>query len=122
MEIQYPPSDEKTPTLLDLLRQKDPRLQAISTGDPAMSAVADAVLRGDTSKLLSAAGVPYFRACFNALAPANTNLAIALIDHEQGFQWLLAPPAPPPPAKNAQQPTQQERPPDAPSLLKPPPK
>lgn len=121
IEIQYPPAGENSPTLLDLLRQKDPRLQAISQGDPQMAAVANAVLSGDTSKLLSAAAVPYFRACFNALTPAKATLAIALIDHEQGFQWLLAPPPPPPPAKNAKQPDQ-ERPPGAPSLLKPPPK
>jgi len=123
MEVQYPPSGEKSSTLLDLLRQKDPRLQAISQSDPQMAAVANTVLSGDTSKLLQAAAVPYFRACFNVLTPANATLAIALIDHEQGFQWLLAPPPPPPRAKNAQQPEQdQERPPGAPSLLKPPPK
>jgi hypothetical protein len=125
MEIQYPPTAEKSPTLLDLLRQKDPRLQAISQSDPQMATVAATVLSGDTSKLLQAAAVPYFRACFNALTPPNAALAIALIDREQGFQWLLAPPPPPPPAKNSKLhlPEQdQARPPDAPSLLKPPPK
>jgi hypothetical protein len=120
MEIQYPPAVEKSPTLLDLLRQKDPRLQAIAQSDPQMAAVATTVLSGDTSKLLQAAAVPYFRACFNALVPTKAALAIALIDREQGFQWLLAPPPPPPHAKTAQPPDQeQERPPDAPSLLKP---
>jgi len=123
MELHYPP-DEKTPTLLDLLRQKDPRLAAISGSDAAMSAVAEALLHGDTSKLLAAAAVPYFRAAFNALAPAGASLSIAQIDHEQGFEWLLAPPPPPAPLKNAQQqqPAQQDRPADAPSLLRPPPK
>ena len=122
MEIQYPPAAENSPTLLDLLRQKDPRLQAIGARDPQMAAVATAVLSGNTSKLLQAAAVPYFRACFNVLTPPKSALAIALIDHEQGFQWLLEPPPPPPPAKNAKQQPEQERPPGAPSLLKPPPK
>ena len=123
IELHYPP-EEKTPTLLDLLRQKDPRLAAISSSDAAMSAVADAILHGDTSKLLAAAAVPYFRAAFNTLVPAGASLSIAQIDHEQGFEWLLAPPPPPAPPKNAQQqqPTQQDRPADAPSLLRPPPK
>jgi hypothetical protein len=123
MEIQYPP-DQKTPTLLDLLRQQDPRLQAIGSSDAAMAAVADAIVRGDTSKLLQAAAVPYFRACFNAITPPGATLAIAQIDHERGFQWLLSPPPPPPHPANTiqQQAPEQQRPPDAPSLLKPPPK
>jgi hypothetical protein len=70
MEIQYPP-DQKTPTLLDLLRQQDPRLQAIGSSDAAMAAVADAIVRGDTSKLLQAAAVPYFRACLQRNHPAR---------------------------------------------------
>jgi hypothetical protein len=124
IEIQYP-QGEKTPTLLDLLRQKSPQLEVIGTSDPAMAAVAAAILRGDTSKLQSADAVPYLRACLNALMPPSATLAIARIDQEQGFEWLLAPPPPPKkirPETEPNAPSLQKPQPNRPSLLNPPPK
>jgi len=127
MEIQYPVGT-KTPTLLDLQRQKDPRLEAIRNSDPQMTAAANVLATGgDTSKLLTAVdAVPYFRACFNLLTPPGANLVVALIDRERGFDWILAPPHPQPARSTASdqsppQPGQKDRPADAPSLLKPPP-
>ena len=45
MEFQYPP-DTAQPTLLDLLRQKDPRMQKIATSDTKMREVAIYLLEG----------------------------------------------------------------------------
>jgi hypothetical protein len=113
MEFAYPP-ESAPPTLLDLLRQKDPRLEKLITSDAKMAEVARLFLQGESNKILPADATQFLRAALDAIAPPNTRETMAIINEENGFAWVLAPPL------EASLPgTQPERPPDAPSLLHP---
>jgi hypothetical protein len=120
LEFQYPP-DKTLPTFLDLLRQKDPRIEKISDSDAKMRDVADHLLAGDSSKILSVDATQFLRAALAVLSPSNARQTMASITVEDGFNWILKPPAEPKrptTAKKAQQPEQQQQE-EAPSLLKP---
>src|ERR1700734_4345150 len=52
LEFQYPP-ENATPTLLDLLRQKDPRIEKICASDAKMREVADHFLEGQSGKIIA---------------------------------------------------------------------
>jgi hypothetical protein len=114
LELQYP-LDDKSSSLLDLLRQNDPRLERLRSGDPQMVAVADGFLNGESQKLLAADAVPFLRSCLSALTPQGARQTIALINKETGFLWVLAPP--PEPKKPGEE---KQRPAGAPTLIKPP--
>src|SRR5580658_1109663 len=114
IEFQYPPEDA-APTLLELLRRKDPRLEKICASDPKMREVADHFLEGQSGKIVGADATQFLRAAFAVLAPQDARQTMAIIGIETGFDWILRPP-PEPKRANAQ--PDQERPADAPSLLK----
>jgi hypothetical protein len=118
IEFAYPP-ESPPPTLLELLRQKDPRLEKIRASDAKLAQVADAFLRGDTSKLLAADTTQFLRAALDAIAPPNARETMALVAEQTGFAWILPPP-PEPKAPPSQTQPQSQRPPGAPSLLHPP--
>lgn len=111
VEFDYPPKNAP-PTLLDLLRQNDPRLQKVVASDPAMTEVANLLLKGDSKKIKAQDGVQFLRAALAAIAPPNARQTFATIGQESGFAWVLPPP-PEPKAPGGQ------RPPGAPSLLHP---
>ena len=114
VEFAYPP--ENTPaTLLELLRQKDPRLDNIRASDPKMAEVANNFLQGTSNKALAADTIQFLRAALDAIAPPNARETMAIIRPDTGFEWILAPP-PEPVRPGAQTP----RPPGAPTLVKPP--
>jgi hypothetical protein len=113
VEFEYPP-ENPPPTLLDLLRQKDPRLQGLTASDPKMAGVARMLLSGDSNKVLPADATQFLRAALDAIAPANTRETMAMISEENGFSWVL-----PPPREQALPNLAPNRPPDAPSLLHP---
>lgn len=112
VEFAYPP-ENAPPSLLDLLRQKDPRIQQVIAADPGMADVAARILEGDTRKIRSQDGVQFLRAALAAIAPPSARQTFAVIGQETGFAWVLAPP--PEPKRTV---VQQERPADAPSLIK----
>jgi hypothetical protein len=113
IEFAYPPENVPT-TLLDLLRQKDQRLQKIIVSDPKMAEVAARFLAGESNKVLSADATQFLRAALDAIAPPDTRETMAIITEEDGFSWILAPP------KEKSIPNSQpNRPADAPSLLHP---
>ncbi|MGA3293215.1 MAG: hypothetical protein ABSE45_04430 [Candidatus Acidiferrales bacterium] len=114
VEFAYPPENPPTP-LLELLRQKDPRLAKITAADPKMAAVADLFLQGESNKVLAADATQFLRAALDAISPPNVRETMASIREETGFAWILAPPPEP---KSAQ--SQLDRPADAPTLMKPP--
>ncbi len=116
VEFQYPP-EKATPTLLDLLRRKDPRLEKICASDAKMRAVADLFLQGQSGKILAADATQFLRAALAVMAPQDARQTMAIIGAESGFDWILRPP-PEPKRANVQAADQQERPADAPSLLK----
>jgi hypothetical protein len=115
IEFQYPP-EKATPTLLDLLRRKDPRLEKICASDAKMREVADHFLEGQSGKILAADATQFLRAALAVLAPQDARQTMAIIGIETGFDWILRPP--PEPKRANQQAAEQERPADAPSLLK----
>jgi hypothetical protein len=117
LEFQYPP-ENKSPTLLELLRTKDPRIEKICSADPKMREVADRFLQGDYRKILAADATPFLRAAISATTLPQLRQTLAVIGFESGFEWVLRPPAEPKSA--APQQAEKDRPQGAPSLLGPP--
>ncbi|MGA7624640.1 MAG: hypothetical protein WB630_22915 [Candidatus Acidiferrales bacterium] len=115
MEFQYP-QETAQPTLLDLLRQKDPRLQKTAALDAKMGEVANYFLEGQSNKILSVDATQFLRAALMTLSQANARQTMASIGLESGFEWILRPPPEP---KRASAQKDQARPADAPSLLAP---
>ena len=119
VEFDYPA--QKSPPLLELLKQKDPRLDRVRNSDPQMAMVASQI-QTDSTKLYAADTTQFLRAALAAVTPPETRQTMSVIGVERGFAWILRPPAEPEHAAPAQtaeaQAQQKERPADAPSLLK----
>lgn len=113
VEFEYPP-DNAPPTLLELLRNHDPRLDKITSSDPKMAEAANRFLEGDSNKISVADATQFLRAALDAIAPPNARETMASITEEDGFSWILAPP--PEPRSTVAQP---ERPAGAPTLATP---
>ncbi len=113
LEFDYP-AENAPPSLLDLLRQKDPRLEAITSSDVQMAAVAGLLLQGESNKILAADATQFLRAALSAISPPKARQTMAVLGPQTGFQWILQPPAEPvSPGK------QKPREPGAPSLANP---
>ena len=113
IEFEYPP-ENAPPTLLDLLRQKDPRFEGLVSSDPKMASVARLLLAGDSNKVPAADATQFLRAALDAIAPPNTRETMAVISEDNGFSWIL-----PPPHEQPLPGIAPARTPDAPSLLHP---
>lgn len=113
VEFTYPP-EGATISLLEMLRQKDPRLQGIMSSDAKMGEVASHLLQGESTKVLAVDATQFLRAALDAITPPKSRETIAVIGVDSGFQWVLQPPAEPVPPGQ-----QKEREPGAPSLLNP---
>jgi hypothetical protein len=111
MEFDYPQKDAPT-SLLDSLKQKDPRLEGLVQGDPKMADTANKFLIGDSMKISPADATQFLRAALNAITPESVPQTMAVIWQEKGFDWILRPPAEPKRPKSTQ-------PPGAPSLAHP---
>jgi hypothetical protein len=120
VEFQYPP-EVASPTLLEMMQKKDPRLEKIAAGDAKMSEVSSLLLAGDSKKILSTDAVQFMRAVLGAIAPENARETVCVITEDAGLQWVLKPPAEAKPLKPLGAPPSEkdERPPDAPSLIHP---
>lgn len=114
VEFEYP-AENPPPTLLELLRNHDPRLEKVISSDPKMAQVANRFLGGDSSKISAAEATQFLRAALDAIAPPNAAETMASITEESGFAWILAPPPEP---KSPLVP--QARPEGAPTLMGPP--
>jgi len=114
VELSYPP-DDKTPALLELLRQGDPRLQKIRESDPKLSQVADLILHGQSTKAPAADAIQFLRAALAATTPPNSRQTLAAVGELTGFEWIL-----PPPPERARPTKKPPRPEGAPTLAKPP--
>lgn len=112
MEFDYPQKNAP-PTLLDLLKQKDPRLEGVIQGDQTLAETANKFLSGDSTKISAGDATQFLRAALAAITPANVPQTVAIIREETGFDWILRPPAEPKKANP-------NRPPGAPSLANPP--
>ena len=91
VEFDYP-SDSAPPSLLDLLKQQDPRIQRIVESDPMMRDVAQHFLDGTSNKVRAADATQFLRAVLDALAPPHARETVGILHPESGFSWILAPP------------------------------
>jgi hypothetical protein len=114
VEFVYPPENAPA-SLIDLLRQNDPRLAKLLAPDSKMGAVAAQFLQGDSKKIRSEDATQFLRAALAAIASPNERETFAVIGEETGFAWILAPPAE---ANKPGQVKQLTHPNDAPSLIK----
>lgn len=108
VEFHYPPEDA-SPSLLELLRQKDPRVERIVQSDPVMADVAQHFLDGTCNKIRAADATQFLRATLDAIAPPHARETIGILHPETGFSWILAPPPEAPIHR-------ENRPPGAPTL------
>lgn len=104
LEFQYPP-ENPSPTILELLKSKDPRLDKIVSSDAKMSQVASLLLAGDSKKILGVDLVQFFRAVLGAISTEKTRETVSTLTEDGGLQWVLQPPAeskalPPPPGQS----------------------
>lgn len=120
VEFAYPAKKAAT-SLLQMLQQKDPRLERIRNADPQMAMVVSQI-QSDSTKLYAADATQFLRAAMAAVNPPNARQTMAIIGMQKGFSWIIPPPAEPERPKQAEteqaQGPQKERPADAPSLLK----
>jgi hypothetical protein len=120
LEFRYPPESSE-PTLLDLLKTKDARVEKICASDPKMREVADRFLQGDYKKILAADATQFLRAIISATTGPKSRQTLAVIGVESGFEWILRPPSEPKSKITPQQSeSEKETQPEAPSLLHPP--
>jgi hypothetical protein len=108
VEFNYP-TEDAPPTVLQLLQQKDPRLERIIGSDPAMSEVAQHFLDGTSNKIRAANATQFLRAVLDAIAPPHARETVGVLHPETGFSWILAPPPEAPIHR-------ENRPPGAPTL------
>jgi hypothetical protein len=119
LEFQYPP-EIKSPTLLDLLKANDPRIEKICSADPKMRAVATLFVQGEYKKISAAEAIQFLRATLEATSDPKFRQTMAVINAETGFEWILKPPAEPKYVPTPQQAEEEKnRPPEKPSLLGP---
>jgi hypothetical protein len=115
MEFDYP-AKNATPTLLELLRKKDPRLDGMFHSDPRTADTVNKFLSGDSLKIAPADATQFLRAAMSAITPPSAPQTVAIIRPEVGFDWILPPPAEP----KAPKISRQNGDPNAPSLEHPP--
>lgn len=114
VEFHYPPGDT-SPTLLEMLRQNDPRMVGVRQAEANLSHVADSLLAGESNKILAVDAIQFLRAALDAISPPKSRQTMAAIGLQSGFQWILPPP--PEPVRPGQK---KNRPEGAPTLAKPP--
>lgn len=108
VEFDYPAHNAQA-SVLDLLRQRDPRVERVIESDPAMIAVAQHFLEGSAHKVHSADATQFLRAILSAIAPPHARETVGILHPDTGFRWILAPP----PEKPIHR---ENRPPGAPTL------
>ncbi len=119
LEFQFPP-EIKSPTLLDLLKANDPRIDKICSADPKMRAVTTLFVQGEYKKIAAADAIQFLRAALDATSDPKFRQTMAVIRSETGFEWILKPPAEPKYVPTQQQAEEEKnRRPDRPSLLGP---
>jgi len=102
VEARYPPANraKDEPELLDLLQQNDPRLSRIRAANVTLAKSVAFVVEGQSQKSDAASDIEFLKSALPAIAPPDAKLAMAYVDFEKGFRWVLQPPEPtaPPPA------------------------
>jgi hypothetical protein len=114
IEVRFP--DESGATLLELLRQNDPRLVRVAASDPRIARAAGYLERGESQKAPAGDTAEWLRATMGAVRAADEKQILGVLYEERDLEWILAPPEPP---EKAQQGKPREA--GAPTLRKKPP-
>ena len=109
MEARYPPETQGA-SLLELLKQNDPRLQTIRASSSKLFEATGHLLEGESPKANPEDVGAFLRAALPAVLPADTHMALAEITEEKEFVWLVEPTEPRPASAPGDS--------DAPSLYK----
>ncbi len=103
IEAQYPA--KLTPLNLARAAQSDPGVIRIRSSSQEISEAVTAILNGESNKAATRPAEDFLRLAIPVVAGAQAKLAVAAIDQQYRFQWLLAPEnAPPAPAETNAQP------------------
>jgi hypothetical protein len=101
VEVRFPPADraKDDPELLDLLHQNDSRFSAMRAANPIVAKSVAFVVDGQSQKSTAAVDIDFLKSALHAVAPEQSQITMANVDFEKGFQWILEPPrsATPPP-------------------------
>jgi len=109
MEVRYP-SDIQGPSLLELLKQNDPRLQKVRASSSQIFEATGHLLEGESPKAHPDDIGQFLREALPAVHDPSTRMAIAELTDTKDFVWLVEPTEPRPAAAPGEA--------DAPSLLK----
>jgi hypothetical protein len=113
VEVRYPP-DAKGPTLSELIKENDPPLARLSSGEPRFSKVLESINRGQAQKAVAVDAADFLRAVMPLLA-GDAWFVLGTIDQQRGFHWIV------PPDEPVEKATEdKDRPPDAPTLRRKP--
>ncbi|HEV2386190.1 MAG TPA: hypothetical protein VGS20_02940 [Candidatus Acidoferrales bacterium] len=91
LEIRYP-TDDRSPGLIDWLSKPAGRLLQDVQLDPKMAKAQQEIAGGDARKTRLAQLVPLVKMTLEAMAPASTGRAMAVLDWDRGFSWVIQPP------------------------------
>jgi hypothetical protein len=112
VEARYP-SDEKAPTVMDLIQRNDPRVAQLRGGEPRFAKVLEVVDRGQAQKAVSNDAADFMRALLPLVAGKSTFI-LGKMEDEHGFDWIVPPEEPIEKARK----DDKNRPPEAPTLRK----
>lgn len=110
-EVDYPATIPQL-QLAARIAQPDPQFDRIAHSSREVSEAVALIAAGNSTKAGSSPTSDFLRAAIPLAGGNEQNLAIAVLDMNRGFAWLLAPQEPIPPGKTQTEPTE----PDAPSL------
>jgi hypothetical protein len=101
IEVRYPPENRANgePELLDLLQQNDPRLAKIRAANEVQAKSVTLAVEGQSQKSDTTSVINFLKAALPAITPSGTNLTMAKVQYDGGFQWILEPPKAPAPAR-----------------------
>jgi hypothetical protein len=103
LEVRYPPEErgKDEPELLDLLQQNDSRLESSRPPGTPVAKSIEFVVEGQSHKSDAMSDIAFLKSALPAIKPPDSNINIAFVDFDRGFQWVIAPKdkVAPPPAK-----------------------
>lgn len=114
VEVHYP-SEAAPPTVLELLRQNDPRLASVGRAAPKSLKVIDNINNGKSPASPVEDAATFLHDVLDPLAGTENRIVLGVLREERGWEWIVAPPEPL--EKAAEDKT---RPPEAPSLRRKP--
>jgi hypothetical protein len=114
VEVRYP-SETPGPTVLELLRQNDPRLASAGRAAPKSLKVIENIGNGKSSSSPVEDSATFLHDILDPLAGTENRIVLGVLREDRGWEWIVAPPEP-----LEKAPEDKTRPPEAPSLRRKP--